>query len=94
MQYFESSIKLEHVFNRTKISPSTQYMLDFFNYLMIAINVIASLGGAFFGYCYHEFVGDWYRAIYACFTILGITMLITAIVLVIAVCKIRSFLVN
>ena len=94
MQYFDSSIKLEHVFNRTKMPALTQCMLDFFNWLMVIINIIASLGCAVFGFCYHEFVGDWYRAIYACFMISGVAMLITAIVLVLAVCKIRSFLVD
>ena len=72
----------------------TQCMLDFFNWLMVIINIIASLGCAVFGFCYHEFVGDWYREIYACFMISGVAMLITAIVLVLAVCKIRSFLVD
>lgn len=64
---------------------------------MVSINILACLGCAISGYCYHEFSddwGDWYKVVYSCFMISGVAQLVTAIVLTIAVCKIRSFLVE
>jgi len=61
---------------------------------MAAINVIAPLGCAIAGYCYHEFQGNWYKVVYACFMVSGVAQMVTAIVLTLAVCKIRNFLVD